>query len=110
MSFQAYLDNVQAKTGKTPNDFIAEAKARGLTKSSEIIAWLKTDYGLGLGHARAIDYVIQHGAEFTVKYTTGSHRDVTGTLILDGSSAGLSTATSKPAPRPTSKSTGAEPG
>ena len=86
MSFQAYLDNVQLKTGKTPNDFIAEAKAKGLTESREILAWLKADYGLGLGHARAIEYVIRHGAEFTVKYTTGPHRDVTGTLILDGSS------------------------
>ena len=86
MSFQAYLDNIQAKTGKTPNDFVAEAKAKGLTQSKEILAWLKGDYGLGLGHARAIDYVIQHGAEFTVHYTTGSHREITGTLILDGSS------------------------
>ena len=86
MSFQAYLDNIQAKTGKTPNDFIAEAKDKGLTQSRDILAWLKSDYGLGLGHARALDYVIQHGAEFTVRYTTGTHRDVTGSLILDGSS------------------------
>ena len=86
MSFQAYLDNIQAKTGKTPNDFIAEAKERGLTQSRQILDWLKTDYGLGLGHARALEYVIRHGAEFTVRQTTGSHRDATGTLILDGSS------------------------
>lgn len=26
MSFQAYLDNIEAKTGKTPNEFIAMAK------------------------------------------------------------------------------------
>jgi hypothetical protein len=86
MSFQAYLDNIQAKTGKTPNDFVAEAWDKRLTESRDILAWLKSDYGLGLGHARALDYVIQHGAEFTVHYTTGTHRDVTGTLILDGSS------------------------
>jgi uncharacterized protein DUF4287 len=88
MSFQAYLDNIQAKTGRTPNEFIAEAKAKGLTQSREILAWLKTDYGLGLGHARALDYVIRNGADFTVRQTTGSHRDATGTLILDGSSLG----------------------
>ena len=29
MSFQAYLDNVEIKTGKTPNEFIALAKERG---------------------------------------------------------------------------------
>jgi hypothetical protein len=86
MSFQAYLDSIQAKTGRTPNEFIAEAKAKGLTRSKEILDWLKADYGLGLGHARALDYVIRNGAEFTVRRTTGSHRDGTGTLILDGSS------------------------
>ena len=49
MSFQAYLDNIEAKTGKTPNEFIAEAKKKKLTESKDIIAWLKKDYGLGLG-------------------------------------------------------------
>lgn len=28
MSFQAYLDNIQSKTGKTPNEFIAMAKKK----------------------------------------------------------------------------------
>ena len=87
MSFQAYLDNVEEKTGKTPNDFIAMAKEKGLSKSKEIIAWLKEDYGLGLGHARAIAHVILHGAEFTVRQTTGPHRDESGTLNLDGKDA-----------------------
>jgi hypothetical protein len=86
MSFQAYLDNIQEKTGRTPNDFIAEAREKELTEPTEIRAWLKADYGLGTGHARAVDYVIRHGAAFTVRQTTGPHRDVTGTLILDGSS------------------------
>ena len=84
MSFQAYLDNIEEKTGKTPNDFIAEAKKKNLTEFKDIIAWLKKDYDLGTGHARAIAYVIQHGAEFTVRQTTGPHRDVSGTLKLDG--------------------------
>jgi hypothetical protein len=84
MSFQAYLDNVEEKTGKTPNDFIAEAKQKKLTSSKEIVAWLKQDYGLGTGHARAIDYVIHNGAEFELRQTTGVHRDESGTLKLDG--------------------------
>lgn len=33
MSFQAYLDNMEEKTGKTPNDFVAEAKRKKLTTS-----------------------------------------------------------------------------
>ena len=86
MSFQAYLDNVEEKTGKTPNDFIAEAKKKKLTEHKDIIAWLKNDYGLGLGHARAISYVVQHGPQFEVRQTTGPHRDDSGTLKLDGKS------------------------
>jgi hypothetical protein len=86
MSFQAYLDNIEEKTGKTPNDFIAEAKEKNLTQSGEIVAWLKQDYGLGLGHARAMDYVIRKGPQFEVRQTTGTHRDASGTLKLDGKS------------------------
>ncbi|MDQ5824374.1 MAG: DUF4287 domain-containing protein [Chloroflexota bacterium] len=84
MSFQAYLDKVEELTGKTPNDFIAEAKEKNLTASKDIIAWLKADYGLGLGHARAIDHVIRNGAKFTLRHTTGTHRDESDTLRLDG--------------------------
>jgi hypothetical protein len=84
MSFQAYLDNIEEKTGKTPSEFIAEAKKKKLTESKDIIAWLKKDYGLGLGHARAIDYVIRRGPNFEVQQTTGTHRDASGTLLLEG--------------------------
>ena len=58
MSYQAYLDTIKAKTGLTPADFIALARAKGLlepgVKTGEIVAWLKADYGLGQGHAMAI--------------------------------------------------------
>ena len=84
MSFQAYLDSVEEKTGKTPNEFIAEAKKKNLTEFKDIIAWLKKDYGLGLGHARAIAYVVRNGPNFEVRQTTGTHRDISGTLKLDG--------------------------
>ena len=88
MSFQAYLDNIEEKTGKTPRQFIAEAKKKKLTESKDIITWLKNDYGLGLGHARALDHVIRRGPNFEVRQTTGAHRDASGTLELDGKSKG----------------------
>ena len=87
MSFQAYLDKVEEITGKAPKEFIAEAKKKKLTEHKDIIAWLKTDYGLGVGHARAIAHVTLHGPEFTVKQTTGPHRDASGTLNLEGKKA-----------------------
>jgi hypothetical protein len=58
MSFQAYLDNVKAKTGKTPDDFAKLAAEKGLSKHSETVAWLKNDFALGHGHATAIAGVI----------------------------------------------------
>jgi Domain of unknown function (DUF4287) len=84
MSFQAYLDNIEEKTGNTPKQFVAEAKKKKLTEFKDIITWLKADYGLGTGHARALAYVIRNGPEFEVRQTTGTHRDESGTLKLDG--------------------------
>ena len=58
MSFQAYIDNVEAKTGRTPEDFRRLAEEKGLlragVKAGEITGWLQTEFDLGLGHARAI--------------------------------------------------------
>lgn len=58
MTFQAYIDNIYAKTGKTPKDFLEAAKAKGMVgpdaKVMQIVDWLKKDYGLGHGHAMAI--------------------------------------------------------
>ncbi len=59
MSYQAYLDNIQEKTGKTPNQFIQMAKEKQLTEFKDIIDWLKKDFGLGLGHARALAGIIR---------------------------------------------------
>lgn len=60
MTFQAYLDSIKAKTGKTAEEFRVLAAKKGLVRHGEIIAWLKSDYGLGHGHANAVMYVIQH--------------------------------------------------
>ena len=90
MSFQAYLDNIEQKTGKTPNDFIAIAKSKGFddpaVKSGEIVAWLKEEYGLGHGHAMALVHVIKKGAVISDKHVDsgGTHADDSNTLRLDG--------------------------
>ncbi len=89
MSFQAYLDNLEAKTGKTPNELIAIAKDNGFdadTKAGTIVEWLKEDYGVGRGHAMALVHVIKHGPRISDKHvgSTGSHRDESNVLRLDG--------------------------
>ena len=58
MSFQAYLDNIKAKTGKAPEDFMRLAREKGLLrqdlKAGELVAWLAKDFDLGRGHSMAI--------------------------------------------------------
>ena len=61
MTFKAYLDNIQAKTGKAPEDFFAVAKKEGFVENDKIVAthaqlltWLKKEMGLGHGHANAM--------------------------------------------------------
>jgi hypothetical protein len=59
MTYKAYIDNIQAKTGKTPEDYRKLAKEKGLTKYGELQKWLKSECGLGHGHASAIILYIQ---------------------------------------------------
>jgi hypothetical protein len=90
MSFQAYLDAIEDKTGLTPRELVAQAHARGLdapaVKAGTIVDWLKEDYGLGRGHAMAHVHVIKNGPEIDSKHvgSTGTHRDDSDTLRLDG--------------------------
>jgi hypothetical protein len=89
MSFQAYLDTIESKTGLTPRQLVALAHERGFdstTKATPIVEWLAEDYGLGRGHAMALVHVIKNGATIGDKHvgTTGSHRDESATLWLDG--------------------------
>ncbi len=63
MSFQGYLNNIQAKTGKNIDDFKKLAEQKGFlqsgqlktdVKAGQIVAWLKEDFDLGHGHAMAV--------------------------------------------------------
>lgn len=63
MSFQAYIDNIKTKTGKSPDDFKKLAEMKGFLqkgklnpaiKATQITDWLKEEFELGHGHAMAI--------------------------------------------------------
>ena len=89
MSFQAYLDAVEDKTGKTPNELLADAVERGYgpqTKAGVFIEWLDSDYGVGRGHAMAVFHVLKNGAVISDKHVgaAGAHRDTSTVLHLDG--------------------------
>ncbi|MFI5838010.1 DUF4287 domain-containing protein [Micromonospora sp. NPDC051300] len=90
MSFQAYLDAIENRTGKTPRVLVQEAERRGYgeagVKAGVVVDWLKNDYGLGRGHAMALFHVIRNGPRISAKHvgSAGSHRDASATLWLDG--------------------------
>ncbi|HCH34903.1 MAG: hypothetical protein UY35_C0002G0011 [Candidatus Saccharibacteria bacterium GW2011_GWC2_48_9] len=90
MSFQAYLDNIEQKTGKTPRELIEIAKSKGYddptVKAGTIVAWLKEDFELGRGHAMALVHVIKNGPKINSTHvkTAGSHSDDSDVLHLDG--------------------------
>lgn len=58
MSFQAYLDTIKSKTGKTPEQFKTSAAKPGVykpdMKAGALVSWLKSGYGLGHGNCMAI--------------------------------------------------------
>jgi Domain of unknown function (DUF4287) len=61
VTFKAYLDNIKAKTGESPEDFFELAAKKGfvekgkiVAKHAELLAWLKQYMGLGHGHANAM--------------------------------------------------------
>lgn len=63
MSFQAYLDNVETKTGKSADELKRIAIGKGLAddsglapgvKATAVVDWLKGDFDLGHGHAMSI--------------------------------------------------------
>jgi len=93
MSFQAYLDAVEKKTGLTPRQLIELGRERGFdqpgVKAGAIVEWLAADYGLGRGHAMAIVHLLQKGTTISEKHvgTDGVHRDESTELWIDGAAS-----------------------
>ena len=77
MSFQAYLDAVEKKTGRTPQEIVDEAHAKGFgadTKSGEIVDWLAEAYGLGRGPRDGDGPRRRRTARASPTPTCGDHR------------------------------------
>ena len=63
MSFQGYLNTIEAKTGKDPDQLLQWGAERGFAdgtglaegvKAGAVVAALKAELGLGHGHAMAV--------------------------------------------------------
>ena len=89
MSYQAYLDTIERKTHRTPQQLLDEAAARGFTATTGagvVCDWLKADYDLGRGHAMALYGVLKNGTTLSDKHVDsgGTHSDPSAELRLDG--------------------------
>jgi uncharacterized protein DUF4287 len=89
MSYQAYLDAIEEKTGLTPQQLLHLAAGKGFTRASkagDVLAWLAEDFGLGKGHGMALFGVLKNGPTISEKHvgTDGVHRDESTQLRLDG--------------------------
>lgn len=89
MSFQAYLDKLEERTGKTPQELLDMAHARGFsetTKAQDFVDWLRDDFQVGRGHSMALYHVLKNGPRISDKHvgSTGTHRDESDMLRLDG--------------------------
>ncbi|MBA2279415.1 DUF4287 domain-containing protein [Candidatus Saccharibacteria bacterium] len=64
MSFQAYIDNIKAKTGKTPEELKQAAEKAGIyrldMKAGDLKKFLKDEFDLGHGHSMAIWLVFKN--------------------------------------------------
>ena len=81
MTFKAYLDNIEAKTGTSAADFkklagekgnLSKEGLRAGIKVGEVVAWLKQDFQLGHGHTMAIVALLKGKQVLRPKKTPGS--------------------------------------
>lgn len=50
----SYFPAVEKKYGKSISEWQTLVRASGLSKHGELVTWLKTQHGMGHGHANAI--------------------------------------------------------
>jgi len=65
MSYQAYLDTIEKKTGRTPQELLDQAAAQGFdasTKARVVCDWLKAEHDLGW-QARDLDTGLRETVE-----------------------------------------------
>jgi glyoxylase-like metal-dependent hydrolase (beta-lactamase superfamily II) len=50
----AYFPSIEKKYGRPIADWVKLIRAHGPARHMELVSWLKSEYGLGHGHANAL--------------------------------------------------------
>ncbi|MBA4021405.1 MAG: DUF4287 domain-containing protein [Gordonia sp.] len=50
----SYFPSIEKKYGRPVAEWLTLIRSSPLTKHGELVTWLKTDHGLGHGHANAL--------------------------------------------------------
>ncbi|WP_207843411.1 DUF4287 domain-containing protein [Williamsia soli] len=50
----SYFPSIEKKYGRPVDEWLTLIRSSSLTKHSELVTWLKTEYELGHGHANAL--------------------------------------------------------
>lgn len=63
---RSMIANLEVKTGKSLEQWIAVLQAKGLAKHAERVSFLKTDHGLGHGYANLVALMLSKSAASTM--------------------------------------------
>jgi hypothetical protein len=86
---EAQIRNIEQQYGKSLNEWIALVKESGLTKHTDIVAMLKSQYGMSHGSAHRVALKAREADEASiVKAAEASGRDPAA-LLYSGKKAGL---------------------
>ena len=86
---QALIRNIEAQYGKSLDEWMTLVKASGRTKHSEIMAMLKTDYGMTHGSANRIALIARGADAVSIAKDAAARNSDPVTELYSGAKAGL---------------------
>lgn len=63
-SVRNQVRNIEQATGRSMDEWVAQVKASGKERHTEVVAWLKEEHGFGHGNANLVAIIAKRGAAF----------------------------------------------
>ncbi len=68
----SYVPSIEKRYGMPLSEWLEILASSPLTKHSELVNWLKADYGVGHGHATALVHLFKEASPRPLKMSTGA--------------------------------------